>query len=456
MPVKPIRQRYVDQVKLDVNGAGSIEFTMKADFLLTQTTWKVTGVNGVKPIKQATAINTINGEDWEGTYSGNQDSSGSTHLLITSDVLRCEWTGGDANATAQLTLRGIEYPAGTGMDLYQSGGGAGGPPVAGSAGPSNPILGGNTLIRDAIQSRNFQAGVAGWQIATTGNAEFNSAVIRGTLSADNGNVLVNDTGLTVVGTQQKIQILDGGLYVTGIPDLGAFLQLAAAAGFGATILMQPETSTVPGLVFTPAEIFVDSIESLATNSQPKLQLISPFVNGSPNKASAQIVLFGQTNTSGTDNSRVQIDAGSMTLGTTKFSRPNATVSFTKSIPTGVVTQIDNTAFTVVRDSYGLYNNGLFVTDRAGIWEVGVFARYQSQAAVVGQRQIRCQLNGVDFQYMALGPTTALNGTLIPIQMIWRDQLGAGTQIGFQGFQNSGGALTLGNDARAWISLIEDI
>lgn len=453
--VKPIRQRYVDQVKLDATGSGSVEFTMKADFLLTQTTWKVIPPSTVTTPKQTTAVCTINGEDWEGTYSGNQDSSGSTHLLITSDVFRCVWTGGDPNGVAQLTLRGVEYPAGTGMDLYQAGG-AGGPPIGGTPGPTNPVVGGNTLIRDAIQSPNYVPNVSGWSIKRNGTAEFSSAVIRGSLSADGGNVLVDDTGVTIIGTQQKIRITDTGFFVTGIPDLGAFLQLAAASGFGATILMEPETSTVPGLTFTPGEIFVDSIESLATNSQPKLQLISPVVHGTPDKASAQIVLFGQTNTSGTDDSRLQIDAGSMTLGTTKFSRPNVTVSFSKSIPTGVVTQIDNTAFTVIRDSYSLYNNGLFVTDRAGIWEVGVFARYQSQAAVTGQRQIRCQLNGVDFQYMALGETTALNGTLIPIQMIWRDQLGAGTQIGFQGFQNSGGALTIGNDARAWMTLIEDI
>jgi len=32
MGTKPIRQRYVDQIKLDASGAGEVSFTMRADF----------------------------------------------------------------------------------------------------------------------------------------------------------------------------------------------------------------------------------------------------------------------------------------------------------------------------------------------------------------------------------------------------------------------------------------
>lgn len=45
---------------------------------------------------------------------------------------------------------------------------------------SNPIVGGTTLIRPAIQSPNYSAGVAGWSINKDGTAEFNNVVIRGT------------------------------------------------------------------------------------------------------------------------------------------------------------------------------------------------------------------------------------------------------------------------------------
>lgn len=44
---------------------------------------------------------------------------------------------------------------------------------------SNPILSGNTLIRNAIESENFVTGVSGWQIARDGTAEFSNVIVRG-------------------------------------------------------------------------------------------------------------------------------------------------------------------------------------------------------------------------------------------------------------------------------------
>jgi len=41
------------------------------------------------------------------------------------------------------------------------------------------IVAGTTLIREAIQSQNFAAGVSGWIIEASGNAEFNSITVRG-------------------------------------------------------------------------------------------------------------------------------------------------------------------------------------------------------------------------------------------------------------------------------------
>lgn len=46
---------------------------------------------------------------------------------------------------------------------------------------SNPIVAGNTLVRDAIQSEGFVTGVTGWSIQRNGNAEFNDVAIRGTV-----------------------------------------------------------------------------------------------------------------------------------------------------------------------------------------------------------------------------------------------------------------------------------
>lgn len=324
MGTQPIRQRYVQQVKLDANGSGSVSITMRADFLLTQTIWVVTPPSNITTPKQTTAVCQINGEAWEGTYSGNQDSSGSVHMMIASDVFTCTWTGGDANGTAQLTLRGVEYPPGTGMDIYSTGSGSG-PPVAGSAGPSNPILGGNVLIRTAMQSRNFQAGVAGWQITAAGAAEFNSAVIRGSLSADNGNVLVNDTGVTITGTQQIVTIVDGGLFVHENPDTGSYLQLAAAASFGGLIFLEPDNSITPGVTYDPAAIYAAANETVSA-SRPFMILASPNVH---TKGHSSIALYGQASDSASDDSYIDLSdpvklggavtvpqAGNATNGTT--------------------------------------------------------------------------------------------------------------------------------------------
>jgi hypothetical protein len=47
----------------------------------------------------------------------------------------------------------------------------------------DPILGGNELVRTAMQSDGYAAGVSGWRIGRDGSAEFNSGVFRGSLSA---------------------------------------------------------------------------------------------------------------------------------------------------------------------------------------------------------------------------------------------------------------------------------
>lgn len=64
---------------------------------------------------------------------------------------------------------------------------------------SNPILGGNnTLIRQAIKSADYVAGVSGWTVNADGSAEFNDIVVRGefsTTSANGSSVRIYSTAL---------------------------------------------------------------------------------------------------------------------------------------------------------------------------------------------------------------------------------------------------------------------
>jgi hypothetical protein len=58
---------------------------------------------------------------------------------------------------------------------------------------NNPVVGGTTLIRAAIQSPNFVTGVSGWSIDKDGDAEFNSLDVRGTFSGNDFEI--NSAGI---------------------------------------------------------------------------------------------------------------------------------------------------------------------------------------------------------------------------------------------------------------------
>lgn len=47
----------------------------------------------------------------------------------------------------------------------------------------DPILGGNVLVRTAMQSPNYASGSSGWRIARDGTVEFNNGTFRGSLAA---------------------------------------------------------------------------------------------------------------------------------------------------------------------------------------------------------------------------------------------------------------------------------
>lgn len=49
---------------------------------------------------------------------------------------------------------------------------------------TNPLVAGTTLIRAAINSPDYVAGVSGWSINKDGTAEFNSVTVRGMLEVD--------------------------------------------------------------------------------------------------------------------------------------------------------------------------------------------------------------------------------------------------------------------------------
>lgn len=90
----------------------------------------------------------------------------------------------------------------------------------------NPVVGGNTLIRQAIQSPNYQPGTTGqgqgWAIKEDGSAEFNNLTTNGSASGSDAsydNITANDT-LTYQG-QELTAILEQ--YPLGIVGFGTFI-----------------------------------------------------------------------------------------------------------------------------------------------------------------------------------------------------------------------------------------
>lgn len=115
-----LRQVYRDTVTLDAAGAGSVQFVMRGDVLIQHTRVTVLKANGQQPTLQSTAMISTNGDEFEGSYSGNNDASNTQHLMVSGEILTCVWTGGDAAARATCVLRGLQYKAGDGIKAVGS------------------------------------------------------------------------------------------------------------------------------------------------------------------------------------------------------------------------------------------------------------------------------------------------------------------------------------------------
>lgn len=120
----------------------------------------------------------------------------------------------------------------------------------------------------------------------------------------------------VTGAQTTFNVNpNGNTFVRSVPDQGGYVAVSASPGFGGVIQLQPEDSSIGGVVFLPAAVYADSIEAGA-DSTPQLQLDSPRI--SPGGGMARFALRGQTNTSGTNNSLASLTADFETFGTVRI------------------------------------------------------------------------------------------------------------------------------------------
>lgn len=133
---------------------------------------------------------------------------------------------------------------------------------------TNPIVGGQTLIRNAIQSRDFVAGVSGWQIRANGSVEFNDASIRGDLLvigsnnsylrilSDSGNPQINFRPEDFTDPTVNAAARAGAVLVSSVQNLGL-------ASYGYLSIYSPDFTkpgASPSLIRLIGDSYDDTIE----------------------------------------------------------------------------------------------------------------------------------------------------------------------------------------------------
>jgi hypothetical protein len=134
--------------------------------------------------------------------------------------------------------------------------------------PGDPVVGGTTLRRAAIQSPNFMHLISGWSINMDGTAEFNGVTING------GQLILTDGSGAVVGT------LDG--------TLGLVLYGAGTAADPA-LTITPDGDVVWGDV-SPAQTLDTSIEIGVISDAVGKDRIAMLLGSGEESGQAQAVL----------------------------------------------------------------------------------------------------------------------------------------------------------------------
>jgi hypothetical protein len=214
----------------------------------------------------------------------------------------------------------------------------------------NPILGGggSVLLRPAIQSPNFQHLVRGWQIARSGNAEFNDLSLRGTFVGT--DYVINESGIFLYsGTPAAGNLIGSWVSAAGTDDFGnayeAGLTLYAPGQGTVNLSIDPGGAMLAewldavggsqvniaagggaaGMTFTPpttggAAWTQGSINAIVSNvfgtNTAELAISGPYNNAHPSHPT--IALFGSSDTNASnrvDLTTQQVNAsGDLTVG----------------------------------------------------------------------------------------------------------------------------------------------
>lgn len=182
----------------------------------------------------------------------------------------------------------------------------------------NPILGGSTLLRAAIQSPNFVSGATGWSINRDGSAQFNNLTLRGTfVGADyvqnaSGEFAYSGTPAAgnLIGSIAPAAGTDayGNAYLAGFTSYGSGLFAQMVGGklvVGAIAAGVPDTADAGGLYTDVAGVITQllgiSTATGATTNPPTMELFAGDINQTTGSTGApQIILSDVAGNSAAD------------------------------------------------------------------------------------------------------------------------------------------------------------
>lgn len=168
----------------------------------------------------------------------------------------------------------------------------------------NPLTAGTVLVREQIQSQNYDPGNDGWVIKANGDAEFNNLTIRGTFYGsefvmdENGMFFYDGTPasgnlIMSIAAEQGTDPY-GNDYRRGVMVYnasGSSLQMDAGAGSVGLTFVPPD---VTGVTWADGNVTVGTASRLGPDT-PFLSLSSPY--NSASASSAEVTLYGRPETS---------------------------------------------------------------------------------------------------------------------------------------------------------------
>lgn len=270
----PIQQ----QVVLDGSGNGQVTFQPNG------SNARITNLF----VKVSTVVNQAQCKIYLGTVSDsnivNVTNSGSTGAAASGQIdindgqtLFVVWSGGDAGATATATFTGVTVP------FDQIG--------ASVIDWADPIAAGDgSLIFPQVKSPNYVAGVSGWILKRNGDVEFGNAVIRGSFTADSGNITLNNGGLHIQGVNKQFDInKNAGFLARVVPDDGSLTQMVDTGLFW----KPPDPTPLGNNVSTAGQLIHGTTNPGGSEERVFSILYSPRINGND---SAYVYLEGESST----------------------------------------------------------------------------------------------------------------------------------------------------------------